>query len=187
MAANRPRHPDSAKSDATPSTSSSSSSTCRVRPARAAARNRAGYDNEVDVIDCSRGCCKSCVAGAIADGVAICCCPCAVVDLAAFVLVRVPWMVGRRCLAMARGKRKRKRIGECGGGGVSGGGRGGNPRQPRRRSGGMSLNYLERWSVNDGMIEVTTSFKDDEEEPDERVWLELCRGFGRLSFTGKGN
>ncbi|KAL9670273.1 hypothetical protein QQ045_007824 [Rhodiola kirilowii] len=172
--------------DSTRSDSASSSSICRTRPARTAARNRAsaadgGDDKELDVdgIECTSGCCKSCVAGAIADGVAICCCPCAVVDLVAFVLVRVPWMVGRRCLAMARGKRKRKRIAECSGGGNV---------EPRRRSSGMSRNYLEKWRVSEGMIEVTTSFKfeDDEEDDgaDERVWLELCRGFGRLSFTG---
>uniref|UniRef100_A0A7N0U4L1 Uncharacterized protein n=1 Tax=Kalanchoe fedtschenkoi TaxID=63787 RepID=A0A7N0U4L1_KALFE len=167
------RH-DSDESNGTPSTPCSSP-ICRTRPARTTTA-AAADDGGGDGVDCSRGCCESCVAGAIADAVAICCCPCAVVDLAAFVLVQVPWAVARRLVASARGKRKRKRIAECGGG-------------PRRGSGAIGRTYSERWRVNEGMIEVTTSFnhtgeEEESEGVDERVWSELCRGFGRLSFNG---
>ncbi|CAL0321799.1 unnamed protein product [Lupinus luteus] len=47
-------------------------------------------------IDCSGKYFKSCMGGLIADCVALCCCPCAVLHCFALAFVKAPWVVGRR-------------------------------------------------------------------------------------------
>ncbi|XP_030469986.1 uncharacterized protein LOC115688324 [Syzygium oleosum] len=143
-----------------------------------------------DGIECSGERCRSCTAGVVADCAAVCCCcPCAVVNLLALALVRVPYMVWRRCLARrkksaataAAAKKKRK----CG-----------------RAGGGSS--ERER-IVEEGMRESVYGFGFEEglggggggggggvpEEAEERsAWLDLDLyevghlSFGRVSFTG---
>jgi hypothetical protein len=50
--------------------------------------------------------CRSCAAVAIADCVALGCCPCAVVSLLALALVKAPFVVGRRCVGRLRRRRR---------------------------------------------------------------------------------
>ncbi|WVZ99652.1 hypothetical protein U9M48_044915 [Paspalum notatum var. saurae] len=50
--------------------------------------------------------CRSCAAVAIADCVALGCCPCAVVSLLGLALVKAPLAVGRRCVARLRTRRR---------------------------------------------------------------------------------
>ncbi|KAF5740376.1 hypothetical protein HS088_TW11G00445 [Tripterygium wilfordii] len=64
-------------------------------------------DQGGDPIECSGKHCRSCTAGFIADCVALCCCPCALWNILGLAFVKVPLMVGRKCLG--RGKRRRKR------------------------------------------------------------------------------
>ncbi|GKV37264.1 hypothetical protein SLEP1_g45315 [Rubroshorea leprosula] len=129
-----------------------------------------------DPIDCSGKYCRSCTAGLIADCVAICCCPCAVVNLLTLALVKVPWKMGRRCLGLGKKKRKKletKRKGrkseDCGVGD-----RNGDPR---------------RGGIEEGFLEILSGFDGEEEMCEvEKVWLDLYEvgqlGFGRVSFTG---
>ncbi|CAM0953736.1 unnamed protein product [Alopecurus aequalis] len=86
-------------------------------PALAPARRRfeagAIEEDEGEPTTAGAGCrCRSCAAVAVADCVALGCCPCAVVGLLGLALVRVPLAVARRLLrrrrrALLRGKRVR--------------------------------------------------------------------------------
>ncbi|KAK7266079.1 hypothetical protein RIF29_18719 [Crotalaria pallida] len=62
-----------------------------------------------DLMDCSGKYCKSCMAGLIADCVALCCCPCAVLHCFALAFVKAPWVVGRRCLGLGKNNKKNKK------------------------------------------------------------------------------
>lgn len=127
-----------------------------------------------EMIECSGKYCRSCTAGLIADCVALCCCPCAVLNILAFAFVKIPYMVGRRCLGVGKKeqmKRKCQKVIEKvefeGGGG----------------DGDHDFVVLER-NINNG-----ASFVEDEEGFDaEKIWLELYQlghlDFGRVSFTG---
>ncbi|KAF8037562.1 hypothetical protein BT93_B0443 [Corymbia citriodora subsp. variegata] len=138
-----------------------------------------------DPIECSGERCRSCTAGVVADCVAVCCCcPCAVVNLLALALVRVPYMVGRRCLARRKGEAKAKKKRKCeraGGGGEGGGGGGGSSERER--------------IVEEGMRESVYGFGFEEGfgdglEAERSAWLDLDLyevghlSFGRVSFTG---
>ncbi|KAL6609399.1 hypothetical protein ACP70R_039368 [Stipagrostis hirtigluma subsp. patula] len=50
--------------------------------------------------------CRSCAAAAIADCVALGCCPCAFVSLLGLALVKAPLVVGRRCVGRLRRRRR---------------------------------------------------------------------------------
>ncbi|CAI9752639.1 unnamed protein product [Fraxinus pennsylvanica] len=136
-------------------------------------------DDGVDKTTCTGKSCQSCTAGVIADCVAVCCCPCAVVNLLALAFIKVPWMVGRKCFIMAKKNRRLKEKSErsysdcCGDTfGISGKGR-----------------------INGGTVLEIVS--PEEELPDNfsagfeaEEFFHL--GFGRVSFTGipcetKGN
>ncbi|KAH6829224.1 hypothetical protein C2S53_015678 [Perilla frutescens var. hirtella] len=126
---------------------------------------------------CTGMSCQSCTAGVIADCVAVCCCPCAVVNILTLAFVKLPWAVARRCLA----RRKRRMVEEerrkRGGGGSGGGDRDGI------------------WENGVGTSEIVVSIGEElndhfsaEFKGEEDVWLELYElghlGFGRVSFTG---
>ncbi|XP_007031488.2 PREDICTED: uncharacterized protein LOC18600772 [Theobroma cacao] len=155
-------------------------------------KSRYAVDEGGDFIECSGKYCRSCTAGVIADCVALCCCPCAVLDLLTLALVKVPWKMGRRCLGLGKKKRKkvemkRKCKTSCCCCSTSGGG-------DHQVGDG---NLRERVRVEEGMWEFPTAFAEEKEEEignlsarleAERVWLELYQvghlGFGRVSFTG---
>ncbi|XVF60282.1 hypothetical protein PTKIN_Ptkin08bG0032800 [Pterospermum kingtungense] len=151
-----------------------------------------------DLIECSGKHCRSCTAGAIADCVALCCCPCALVNLLTLALVKVPWKLGRRCLGLGKKKRNRvemKRKCEksfCNSCSCSSScSNEGDVHNQFRHS-----NLREKMRVEQEIWEFPTGFEDEEEEVGkfsarfeaERVWLELYQvghlGFGRVSFTG---
>ncbi|OAY75246.1 uncharacterized protein LOC109717287 [Ananas comosus] len=62
-------------------------------------------DSGGDPVECDGRSCRSCTAVAIANCIALSCCPCAVVNLLALTLVKAPYVVGRRCLGMLRRRR----------------------------------------------------------------------------------
>ncbi|XP_031265241.1 uncharacterized protein LOC116123638 [Pistacia vera] len=142
-------------------------------------RNRyaVAVDDSGDLIECSGKYCRSCTTGLVADCVALCCCPCAVVNILALAFVKIPYMVGRKCLGLGKKKRKCKKVEASSSCGFV-----------------VERNYGD---LNKGKLEIE-SFGEDEEEMDgsvhsarleaERVWLELYQvghlGFGRISFTG---
>lgn len=152
---------------------------------------------------CSRKRCRSWAAAAIADCVALCCCPCAVVNLLTLAFVKVPWMIGRKCIGRGgRSKKRRKktnreerfhhhhrRSSETVKG-VSGGCCGGGDEE----FDGHRFVVERDGSLTKEEEEKTASFKGDDETrisarvEAERVWLELYQighlGFGRVSFTG---
>nr|XP_043633561.1 uncharacterized protein LOC122604757 [Erigeron canadensis] len=125
--------------------------------------------------------CKSCTARVIADCVAICCCPCALVNFFTLTLVKVPYMMGRKYLSNLSKKKKLKNDQEKGG----------------------NISKKDETSKNQDLGEVVTAIVESENEEElmessnnkysarfeaERVWLELYRvdhlGFGRVSFNG---
>lgn len=134
-----------------------------------------------DLIECSGKRCRSCTGGLVADCVALCCCPCAVVSFFTLAFFKAPWMMGRRCLGLGKKKKEKKRKCE---GEIDGNSRNGR--------------------VEVEISEFGIGFEDGEEKEGnlsarfeaERVWLELYQlghlGFGRVSFSGipsqgKGN
>lgn len=66
-----------------------------------------------DGIECSCRYCGSCTATMIADCVAICCCPCAVLNFLAFAFVKVPWIVGKRFLRLGKKNKSKNRRKLC--------------------------------------------------------------------------
>lgn len=157
----------------------------RHHDASASAEDDRGSEDR-DTIECTGKHCQSCTGAVIADCVALCCCPCAVVNLLTLAFIKVPWMVGRRCLRRLS-KRQRKKhhkrlevTGKCHCQG--------------------SFSSCGRDSLSEGMIEFTVGFGLEERirrhsfgggswfEAEKGGWLELYPvghlSFGRVSFTG---
>ncbi|KAL3624250.1 hypothetical protein CASFOL_033066 [Castilleja foliolosa] len=147
----------------------------------AVGKNRRRHSVEEDGGDpvvCAGNTCKSCTAGVIADCVAVCCCPCGVVNILALAFLKLPWAVARKCI---------------GGGGRRKSGRRGMLEEMRGRDG-----ISEKGRAEDGSSEIVSSsvgagvgeigFGNDSFGPADNVWLELSEvrhlGFGRVSFTG---
>ncbi|ERN06678.1 hypothetical protein AMTR_s00058p00201770 [Amborella trichopoda] len=61
-------------------------------------------ETENECVKCSGSSCGSCTAGIVVDCVAICCCPCSVIDILFLALVKVPWMVGAKSLRFLKRK-----------------------------------------------------------------------------------
>ncbi|KAK1324965.1 hypothetical protein QJS10_CPA01g01309 [Acorus calamus] len=128
-------------------------------------------EGEGGPVECTGRACKACTAGAVADCVAVCCCPCAVLELLALALLKVPYMVGRRCYRLFFKRKGRflegKKIGE--------GSLGRVVVEGRRDGEGHIGNDIGGGGYCAGAEA-------------ERVWLELYQvghlGFGRVSFTG---
>ncbi|GFP99725.1 hypothetical protein PHJA_002116600 [Phtheirospermum japonicum] len=147
-----------------PASSSSSSSAAAGKQCRRRLRRHAEDEDGGDpTVACTGKSCQSCTAGVIADCVAVCCCPCAVVNILTLAFVKLPWAVARRCLG---GRRK-----------VAAGGdwrRGGNAAAM-----GTGMGFREREGQKREFRRILWA---------EDVWLELYEvghlGFGRVSFTG---
>ncbi|KAI3793942.1 hypothetical protein L1987_36565 [Smallanthus sonchifolius] len=102
--------------------------------------------------------CRYCMASVIADCVAVCCCPCAVVNFFTLTFLKLPWMMGRKCLGSKKKKKKLK----------------------NEDSGKVPA--IEEEEEESGSCKYSARFEA------ERVWLELYKvdnlGFGRVSFNG---
>ncbi|KAJ6775734.1 hypothetical protein OIU74_000012 [Salix koriyanagi] len=149
-------------------------------------KSRHAIDEGGDLIECSSKHCQSCTAGLIADCVALCCCPCALVNLLALAFIKVPWMIGKKCLGGVKRKKTKLEI----------------KRKSKKNSEGegnivqreRDCNLRKRM-VAEGILEIASGFGEEEEMPSvaarfgeaERLWLELSQighlGFGRVSFT----
>lgn len=147
----------------------------------------AGYRD--DRIECSGKYCRSCSGGLIADCVALCCCPCALVNILALAFVKLPWMVGRRCLGLGKKNKSQGQIWnskqKC--------------KKEQSQTSSSNSHRHQRCAVEEELPAQISCYAFDfdqegEEEVDdcvssaERVWLELYQvghlGFGRVSFTG---
>ncbi|XP_026663799.1 uncharacterized protein LOC103715828 [Phoenix dactylifera] len=143
----------------------------------ATARHRFPAPDEAgDDIECSGRSCRSCTAVLLADCIALGCCPCAVVNLLALALFKVPWVVGRRCLRLLKKRRgfTKKRVRDEGRG---------------EQCGGMRRKSIEMGIMGIGLGEDRNIGSSDLGfEEYERVWAELYEvghwGFGRVSFSG---
>lgn len=119
-----------------------------------------------DTIKCSGKSCRSCSGGLIADCVAVCCCPCAVVNILALAFLKIPWMVGRKCLRMV----KKKKL------------------EDKKRKHDKSITITD--SIVQEGIHVEQELKDSFSTTIDvdQIWLDLYQvgsmGFGRVSFTG---
>ncbi|KAL2523329.1 hypothetical protein Fot_27252 [Forsythia ovata] len=171
-----------------PSPGSSRNGTISVRKHnRNRNRNRHAVvdDDGVDPITCTGKSCQSCTAGVIADCVAVCCCPCAVVNLLALAFIKVPWMVGRKCFGMGKKNRRLEKKRKC--------------ERSYSDCCGDTFGISGKGRVNGGTVSEIVS--PEEELPDnfsagfeaEEILYEIGHlGFGRVSFTGipsetKGN
>ncbi|XP_076908655.1 uncharacterized protein LOC143565613 [Bidens hawaiensis] len=117
-------------------------------------------------VTCPGKSCQSCTARAIADCVAVCCCPCAVVNFFTLTLLKVPWMMGRKCLDNKSKKKKDKDA-------------------TSRKEHGETWGSRKVTAIGEdqpGSRKYSARFEA------ERVWLELYKhdhfGFGRVSFNG---
>ncbi|KAK4757079.1 hypothetical protein SAY87_007206 [Trapa incisa] len=164
---------------------------CRATRKRVGTRRGYGAseaaEDEGVAIECTGKNCRSCTGAVIADCVALCCCPCAVVSLLTLAFIKVPWMVGRRCLRRLsnsrRSRKHRERLevtGKCHCHGSFG------------SCGGDAL--------SEGIIEFAVGFGLEERirrksfgggswfEDDKGGWIELYPvghlSFGRVSFSG---
>lgn len=107
---------------------------------------------------------KSCTAGVIADCVALCCCPCALVNLVTLAFVKVPYMIGRKCLSKRKKKKKNRKV------------------KVLESQSSEDVEWVENSTGGNGNI-INWSGRFEE----EKIWFELYQighlGFGRLSFT----
>lgn len=144
---------------------------------------RSPENDNGDLIECSGEYCRSCAAGFMADCVAVSCCPCAVVNLLALALVKLPWVVGRRCLGLGKTRQKLRRKRMC---------------EKREESEHVieRNGSLRRGSINDKALTMEYFGELEVEEQAERMLFEFYQvghlGFGRVSFSGiqfpgKGN
>ncbi|XP_050224859.1 uncharacterized protein LOC126674457 [Mercurialis annua] len=153
------------------------------KPTKRIRKNRYDPDEGGDLIECSGKFCKSCTGGLIADCVAICCCPCALLHLLALAFVKAPFMIGKKCFRRVKKKKRNKLSSNL---------------QVLTAQGGDNL---EKIKIEDEILEIVNSgFNGGEEDDDggggvsarfeavEKVWLEFYQnghlGFGRVSFTG---
>ena len=129
-----------------------------------------------DSIECSGKHCRSCTAGLIADCVALCCCPFAVLHCFALAFVKAPLMAGRKCCGLA--KKNRKKTGQKIQRSLSKRSIGYDVVLERNRDG----NAKKEFDETDQNGNCNASFET------EKVWLELYQighlEFGRISFTG---
>ncbi|KFK25709.1 hypothetical protein AALP_AA8G149100 [Arabis alpina] len=193
-------------------------------PHRVSRRNHGGTHYQNDTVDeenrrhhrhyngeeakCSGKKCRSTwAAAAIADCVALCCCPCAIINLLTLTFVKVPWMIGRRCLGgrNKNKKKKRKLLHRRGRRGKVNGEDGFHHHrrfetEEEEKCGGDYDDHrfvVERDGslTKEEEVKTTTFIGDHHDEARisarveaERVWLELYQighlGFGRVSFTG---
>ncbi|XP_076943524.1 uncharacterized protein LOC143613791 [Bidens hawaiensis] len=123
-------------------------------------------------VGCSGKSCRSCTAAVIADCVAVCCCPCAVVNIFTLTFFKLPRMIGRKCLSLGNKRRKKLKHSE-------------KHKDPSVVSG--KDEGLEMKIENVGGEEAKEE-EECERVDAEKVWLELYKvdqlGFGRVSFTG---
>ncbi|KAG9140713.1 hypothetical protein Leryth_006905 [Lithospermum erythrorhizon] len=173
--------------DETPSPSSTSRNGSTTRNGRKIQQRHAAEEEDgVDPIKCTGKSCKSCTAGVIADCVAVCCCPCAVVDILAFTFLKIPYLMGRRWLTKGRMKMVKKKnrkerpsAEDDERGVVVMGGINGNSRKVR-----------EEVALENEVMELGNEELKDNFSAEEDVWLELYRighlGFGRVSFSTSG-
>ncbi|KAL7140790.1 hypothetical protein ABFS83_08G010700 [Erythranthe nasuta] len=180
--------------DRNPSPASSSSSSAALERHRSRNRRRAVGEEEDGgdpvAAACTGKSCQSCTAEVIADCVAVCCCPCSVVNFLALALLKLPWAVARKYLGGLKKKsRRRRRMLEerkcC---------------RKNDRDGNSGNESLDDGTseiclppAGDGICEAAASGNLGTAE---EVWLELYEvghlNFGRVSFTGlpfhnKGN
>lgn len=145
----------------------------------------ASPDEAGDDVECSGASCRSCAAVMVADCVALGCCPCAVVDIVALALVKVPWAVSRRCLGMLKrreGASRRRRVRDEGG-----------VERMRREvvvegREAKSLEKMKRWA-DVGAREGENGHGGQRSDAD-KVWMELYQighwGFGCPSREFRG-
>ncbi|XP_010251240.1 PREDICTED: uncharacterized protein LOC104593189 [Nelumbo nucifera] len=132
-------------------------------------------------VKCSGKYCRSCIASFLADCIAVCCCPCAVVNLLALAFVKVPWMVGKRCSRLLKKKRPRLEM---------------EGTKRKETTSVIARNVdLRKERVAEGTpFESPAGLEEDKRKDNcerseaERVWLELYQvghlDFGRVSFSG---
>ncbi|KAL4577176.1 hypothetical protein LXL04_013280 [Taraxacum kok-saghyz] len=128
-------------------------------------------------VGCFGNSCRSSTGRVIADCVAVCCCPCAVVNFFTLTFLKLPWMMGKKCLGNVSKKReKKKRLKDAEKRGISRKEKGENGTSGRVTAIGGEEEEEE------GKQKYSARFEA------ERVWLELYRvdnlGFGRVSFNG---
>ncbi|KAK1432769.1 hypothetical protein QVD17_09668 [Tagetes erecta] len=119
-------------------------------------------------VGCSGKSCRSCTAGVIADCVAVCCCPCAVVNIFTLTFFKLPWMIGRKCLGLGNKKKRKLKNNE----------KEKDLSAISSKDEGLETKLEEEQEVKD---EYTARFEG------EKVWLELSKvdqlGFGRVSVS----
>lgn len=115
-------------------------------------------------VGCSGKSCRSCTGRVIADCIAVCCCPCAVINLFTLTFLKLPWMIGRKCIGLVHKKKKKSIIN--------------NEKKISDRNG---------VSRKDEGLETKSENLKALEEVEEKVWLELYKvdqfGFGRVSVS----
>ncbi|KNA17116.1 hypothetical protein SOVF_083120 [Spinacia oleracea] len=145
-------------------------------------------------VECTGKQCRSCAAALVADCVAVCCCPLALVSLLALAFVKVPYLVGKRCLRKRNNrKRKCKQICEASSSGSS------STSSIDININSRDINLISGQSKSDIIFEFAKEGDNNHEFLEERrsfcaafeadkVLFELYQlghlGFGRVSFTG---
>lgn len=165
---------------------------CGVRISAETSRKARTKGEGGDPVRCTGRQCRSCTGGAVADCVAICCCPCAVLNCLALAFIKIPFLIGKRwCLGFRRKRRKEKKGRKpdsaegCDGDAATKEGNDGG-------SGGIDSWFeigFEEGEIGGSTGEKLEGCGDDGGGGDsDKVWVELCEfdhlSFGRVSFAG---
>ncbi|XP_035841029.1 uncharacterized protein LOC118488058 [Helianthus annuus] len=108
----------------------------------------------------------------IAECVSVSCCPCAVVNIFTLTFLKLPWMMGRKCLG---NKNKKKKL-------IKHEDKYGSSRREQGENGAIELGSCKVPANHTAHPKYSARYEV------ERVWLELYKvghlGFGRVSFSG---
>ncbi|KAG0489228.1 hypothetical protein HPP92_008039 [Vanilla planifolia] len=144
----------------------------RRSPKASTGRSRRGDKDVDESARRTERSCHSCAADAVADTIAVCCCPCAVVSQLFLAVLKVPSALGSRCLQIAR---RRGGASKKDGGGKNG------------ESGTISVGESREKKADlrvESLVEISSAWNEAEEE---RAWKEMYLaghwGFGRVSVS----
>lgn len=145
------------------------------------ARFEVDQDQGGEALECTGQSCQSCTGSLVADCVALCCCPCAVVSLLLLAFVKVPWMIGARWWGKVKGKAKKRK------------GKVDVAMEARNGVGNEEWEAESSWDAMELVAQVQKIKREmgnrlSDCRQAEKMLVELLEvshlGFGRLSFTG---
>ncbi|KAJ3695300.1 hypothetical protein LUZ60_000677 [Juncus effusus] len=142
-------------------------------------------------LECSTQSCRTCSAFAVADCIALCCCPCSVINMLTFSFVKAPYLISRRMLKTIKKKkgllhrRSNSDIEESDGEIVVDYNVKGFERKSKDWNGELDKGI---WGISLGEYKnINSSGRLSTKIDPDKIWMDMYQvgqwGFGRVSFS----